>query len=97
MDEPLTHESFAPYAGKRFSFAGHHVTLTLASVTASPQFAMPGAERVPFSLVFHGPVGDILPEGHYEASIEDGPAVAFHIMPIHTATPGRQEYQAVFN
>lgn len=97
MDERLTHDFFAPYVGKRLSFEGHHVTLTLASVTANPQFAMPGSSVVPYNLTFHGPAGDVLPEGHYRATIEDGPEVMFHIMPTHTTTPDRQDYQVVFN
>jgi hypothetical protein len=97
MDEPPTHALFAPFVGKRFSFEVHHVTLVLASVNTAPQFAAPGSKRIPFTLLFHGPVGDILPEGQYQVAIEDGPSVAFHIMPIHTPTPGRQDYQAVFN
>jgi hypothetical protein len=97
MDEALAHEHFAPYVGRRFSFEGHHVTLTLASVTANPQFAIPGSPKVPFTLIFHGPAGDILPEGYYRTTIEDGPVMAFHIMPIHTPAPGQQDYQAVFS
>jgi hypothetical protein len=61
------------------------------------QSAMPGASRAPFTLRFHGPVGDILPEGLYRTVIEDGPSLEIYIMPIHTVAPGRQDYQAVFN
>jgi hypothetical protein len=97
MDEPLTNDLFVPYIGRRFSFAGQPVALRLGAVNANPTLAMPGATRAPFILVLHGPAGDILPEGHYQATIEDGPTVAFHIMPIHTPVPGRQDYQVVFN
>jgi len=97
MDQPLTHEFFAPYTGRTVSFQGSHVVLTLASVTAIPKFAMPGTTRVPFSMIFHGPVGDIMPEGHYLATIADGPEAEFYIQPIHTMARDRQDYEAVFN
>ena len=97
MDQPLTHEFFAPYVGRTFSFQGSHVVLTLASVIANPQYAMPGAANVPFSLNFHGPAGDILPEGFYKVSIADGPEAEFYILPVHTVARDRQDYQAAFN
>jgi hypothetical protein len=97
MDQPLTHEFFEPFVGRTFSFQGSHVALTLASVAANPQFAIPGIPRVPFSLIFHGPAGDILPEGDYRATIADGPEVEFHILPIHTVARDRQDYQVAFN
>lgn len=97
MDEPLHHEDFAPYVGRRFGFAEQHVVLKLATITPAPHAAMPGTTRTPFILVFHGPVGDILPEGLHRAQVEDGPALEFYVMPIHTVVAGRQDYQAVFN
>jgi hypothetical protein len=97
MDQPLTHEFFAPYVGRTVSFQGSHVVLTLISVTADPQFAMPGSTRVPFSMIFHGPVGDILPGGNYRAAIVDGPEASFYIEPVRTVGTDRQDYQVVFN
>jgi len=97
MDDRLTHDQFAPYTGQQFSFHGHHLTLTLASVTANPQFALPGSPHVPFTLIFHGPAGDILPEGLYRTQVQDGPATDLYLMPIHTIERDRQAYQAVFN
>ena len=97
MDEQPTHEDFSPHLGKRFDFVGHHLTLLLRSVEPQPQFAAPNATRVPFTLVFEGPAGDILPEGSYQAAAQDGPAFEMYIAPIHTPIPGHQDYQAVFN
>jgi hypothetical protein len=91
------HEDFAPYAGKAFSFPGRTVTLVLADIKTMPRAAVPGADRVPFSLIFQGPAGDVLPEGLYTAAIEAGPQVDLYIMPVHTPAAGRQDYQAVFN
>lgn len=102
MAEQLRHEDFAPHVGKQFRFEGWHGALHLTAVSLHDRAAVPGAAapdaaRTPFILLFHGPVGDILPEGLYRASVEDGPTFEFYIMPIHTIAPGRQEYQAVFN
>jgi hypothetical protein len=97
MDEPLTHDHFVPHVGKRFSFEGHSLTLFLTSVDARPHHAGAGASRIPFTLAFEGPAGNILPAGHYRASVHNGPIFELHIMPIHTHVPDRQDYQAVFN
>ena len=97
MVEPLRDADFAPHVGKQFRFAGVPVTLRLASIDVRPGGAMPGAARAPFTLIFHGPVGEILPEGLHRAEIQDGPTLEFYLMPIHTVAAGRQEYQAVFN
>jgi hypothetical protein len=97
MDEPLTHEHFSPYLGKRFGFEGHHLTLLLRSIDPQPQFAAPGGSRVPFTLIFEGPAGDILPAGHYRTGVPDGPVFEMYVSPIHTPAQGHQDYQAVFN
>jgi hypothetical protein len=97
MDEPLTHQQFAPYVGQRFRFEGHHLTLLLRSAETQPLFAAPNAARVPFTLIFEGPAGDILPAGPYRTAVEDGSVFEFHISPIHTPAGDRQDYQAVFN
>jgi hypothetical protein len=97
MDEPLTHEHFSPYLGKRFGLEGHHLTLLLRSADPQPHFAAPDASRVPFTLIFEGPSGDILPAGQYRAAVQDGPVFELHVNPIHTPARGHQDYQAVFN
>jgi len=97
MENQPTHEDFSPLIGKRFSIAGHHVTLLLRSVDLQPQFAAPGTTRVPFTLVFEGPAGDILPSDFHRATVQDGPAFALHVAPIHTPAADHQDYQAVFN
>ncbi len=97
MREPLQHQDFAPHVGKQFAFEGQHPTLHLAAIDVAPHAAVAGSVRAPFTLIFHGPAGDILPEGLHRAAVEDGSILEFYIMPIHTVTAGRQEYQAVFN
>jgi hypothetical protein len=97
MAEQLRHEDFAPHLGKQFRFEGWDFALCLVTIDVHHRAAAPGETRTPFTLLFHGPAGDVLPEGLYQADIEGGPTLEFYIMPIHTVAPGRQEYQAVFN
>jgi hypothetical protein len=98
MVEVLRHEIFAPHINKTVQFRGWHGALRLASVTLAPdQNNAPTNTRPAFTVIFHGPRQDILPEGFYTADIEDGPSLEFYISPIHTPAPDRQEYQAVFN
>lgn len=94
MAGQLRNEDFAPHVGKQFRPEGWHSALRLATIEVQRQST---AGRAPFTLIFHGPAGEVLPEGLYRTEIEDGPAFEIYIMPIHTVAPGRQEYQAVFN
>ena len=96
--------ALAPLAGARRAevaiigagYTGLSAALHLAAVNLHAH-AAPDATRASFTVLFHGPIGDVLPEGLYRADIENGPTLEFYIMPIHTVAPGRQEYQAVFN
>jgi hypothetical protein len=98
MVEVLRLEHFAPHVNKSVRFRGWHGTLRIASVMSIQERPnAPGVTRPPFTVLFHGPRQDILPEGMYTADIEDGPSLEFYISPIHTPAPDRQEYQAVFN
>jgi hypothetical protein len=91
------HQDFAPFIGKRFECENQHVVLQLVSIDVKPPYFIAESERTPFLLIFHGPAGEVLPEGMFRAHIEDGPVTDIYLMPIHTVVPGRQEYQAVFN
>lgn len=91
------HQDFAPFVGKRFEFDGQRVVLHLAAVDVRQPNPRAESDRTPFTLIFHGSVGDVLPEGLYRAHI-DGDAVAdLYVMPIHTPERDRQAFQAVFN
>jgi hypothetical protein len=91
------HQDFAPFVGRQFGFEGQRIVLHLAKVQLGAPYTIAGTQRTPFTLIFHGPAGDVLPEGMVRTHIEDGPQAEFYIMPIHTIEPGRQDYQAVFN
>jgi hypothetical protein len=90
MVETLCHEDFAPHVSKLFRFLGWHGALRLTDIQH-------GAAQRPFTLLFQGPPGDILPEGLYTGIVDDGVRLEFYIMPIHTPAADRQDYQAVFN
>lgn len=95
MAASLTHSDFQQHVGKVFRFAGSHVALRLTKVEVREPY--PGIDRIPFSAIFEGPPGDILPEGLYQAGIEGGGELEFYIIPVHTPQRDRQDYQAVFS
>ena len=97
MIEVLRHEDFAPHVDKMFRFVGWHGALRLARIETPRRMDGPVQARPPFTLIFAGAPGDILPEGLYTASVDGQPNIEFYIMPIHTPAADRQEYQAVFN
>ena len=95
MAELLTAERFQPYSGQTLRVRDGRHALTLASIDAgAPQ---PGWERAPFNLIFQGPPDDLLPEGFYVLEADGGDVFDLYLIPIHTAAPGRQDYQAAFN
>ena len=73
---------------------GRHA-LELTRVERLAGAGLPG--RQPFTLIFRGPPGTVLPEGHHRFELAGGQFTTFHIMPIHTPVRDRQDYQAVFN
>ncbi len=90
----LTHHDFEPHVGKAFHFAGQPIALRLDRLERHRRIA--GIERQPFSLTFHGPAGQVMPEGPYQAQPDGGEAHEIYIIPIHTPARDRQDYQAVF-
>jgi len=89
------HEDFIPHLNKLFRFQGRQLRLATVDVGDPPN--LPPESRKPFSLIFHGSRGDVMPEGLYEAEAEDGARFELYVIPIHTPAPDRQDYQAVFN
>jgi hypothetical protein len=77
---------------------GRH-SLTLAEVDARvlSEAELKMFPRQPFSLIFKGPPADLLPEGLHTLEVEGGDTFAIYVIPIHTPTRHRQDYQAVFN
>jgi len=94
MAESLTAEHFRPHEQKIFRVKGGRHALKLSQIE---MFDMKSGERQAFNLIFTGPPGDVLGEGLYTLEVENGPAFELYVMPIHTPTPGQQNYQALFN
>jgi hypothetical protein len=94
----LSADTFAPHVGASFQIEGGRHALSLSEVErleAQPGHA-PGF--APFVLIFSGPAGDVVAEGMHTITREDGSAAYdLYLIPVHTPTPGRQDYQAVFN
>jgi hypothetical protein len=96
-EPPLTAETFAPYEGAAFRFAGWDGSLVLAAIRRPAIAGWPAHLRPPFSLIFHGLRQPVLPEATHRAQAPDGRQFHFHIQPIHTVAADRQDYQAAFN
>ena len=99
MSEFLIIDHFQPHVGKIFRFKGTRYAMPLHRIQTNPgEEVPPGMKRKPFILIFRAPKEpEHMPEGRYECEVEDGPAYWIYVMPIMTAQPDLQEYQAVFN
>lgn len=96
----LTLEDFKPHLEKTFKVRDGRHALALVEITEHPvtEADKPKVNRLPFTLVFRGPPGDLLPTGMFTFDVEGGEAsYELYVMPIHTPFPGRQDYQASFN
>jgi hypothetical protein len=96
-DRTLSADDFARYIGKGFTPGGQDRRLTLESIDRRIFAGTEGMRRAPFTLLFSGARGDVLPEGLYEFVMGDGTDFALFISPIQTFDSERQDYQAVFN
>ena len=107
--ETLTAEDFRLHQGTKFRMttekresgpAGHsEIELTDISENSS---APPGASRTPFSVVFHGPLEPVLPQGIYRLEHEQFGTLELFLVPIgpNEVAPGQaptaMRYEAVF-
>lgn len=96
MTDMPTAETFAPHVGKSFQPHGWHGSLMLVSIDSRKRPGWDEQPVVPFSLLWRGPRGDVLPEGFHTYDVEGGPECAFYITPIHTPAKTHQDYQAAF-
>src|SRR3954468_1357354 len=99
MSELFSPEHFLPHVEKIFRVQGSHHVLTLARVETRrrEEWELEMGDRDPFNLIFRGPAGDVLREGLYTLAVEDGPSFELYVIPIHTPSRDRQNYQAAFN
>lgn len=98
MAEDLNPEHFTPHVGKVFRVEGTRHALTLARVEQpDPDTRSEAGYRQPFTLIFRGPPGDVLPEGMHHLATGEGVAFTLYVIPTHTPARDRQDYQAAFN
>ncbi|MGH3186448.1 MAG: DUF6916 family protein [Streptosporangiaceae bacterium] len=104
--QTLTAEDFRGHQGTRFrlteSSSGASVDAVLAEVTEHA-VGTPGTFRTPFSVLFHGPLQPVLPQGTYRVEHEQFGALELFIVPVgpeEPAEPGQaptaMRYEAVF-
>lgn len=104
--EELTAEYFRDKRGTRFHLAGHGAPeafeVELAEITEFPA-APAGTSRTPFSVLFHGPLEPVLPQGIYHLEHEQFRLPGLFIVPIGPANPAEpgqaatsMQYEAVF-
>jgi len=94
MSEQLTAQHFLPHVNKIFRVRDGRHALTLSRVET---MRAGGGPREQFNLIFTGPPRDVLAEGLYTLDVDDGPHFELYVIPVHTPTLDRQDYQAAFN
>jgi uncharacterized protein DUF6916 len=108
--ETLTAAEFRASHGARFRLTGSPAEdgvpasfeAELADVTEYPAGAA-GTFRAPFSVVFHGPLEPVMPQGIYRVEHEQFGALELFIVPLgpnvprdRGAAPAVMRYEAVF-
>ena len=99
MAEQLTPQHFLPHVQKVFRIEGgqHALTLTRVEQRRLEDHETEVGLREPFNLIFRGPPGDVLAQGLYAVTVEDGSSFELYVMPIYTPMREHQNYQASFN
>lgn len=99
MTENFAPEHFLPHVDKPVQVEGwpHTLTLTAVDMRRREDWEKKIMPRQPFTVLFRGPPGAVLPEGFHAFQIEGGPSFKLYVMPVHTPQRDRQDYQAVFN
>jgi hypothetical protein len=104
--QTLTAGDFRPHQGTRFRLTGGSppgsVETELVEVTEHGTSA-PGSFRAPFSVLFHGPLEPVLPQGIYRLEHEQLGTLELFIVPVgpdEPRVPGQaptaMRYEAVF-
>lgn len=104
--QTLTAEDFRPLRGTRFRLtsraAGVSVDTELAEVTEHPGGAG-GTLRAPFSVLFHGPLQPVLPQGMYRVEHHELGTLELFVVPVGPgeppapgSVPAAMRYEVVF-
>lgn len=108
MLETFTVETFRTHAQSKFTIevADQAMELELADVNELGKEPIPlppqesdkrAVERIPFSLIFHGPAQPCLPQRIYPFTHEKMGSFSMFIVPIGPNPDGNMQYEAVFN
>jgi hypothetical protein len=104
MDEPLTSNFFAPHVGETFEVApaeGEAFEALLASCDETTygerEQWLASIDRVPFSLVFHAPGGELLPQQTFTVRHAQLGEMAIFLVPLGPQQDGAMVYEAVFS
>ena len=93
MTDTPTAATFTPYVGLTVSLPnGQQLTLE-----AIDQHDAPAGMRAPFSLLLRGPATPVVPEGMHRLVFDGGASFELYLIPVHTPSRDRQDYQIVFN
>ena len=95
--EQLAHETFLPLVDSTFAVGDPGSTalgLRLAA-TGSAGAGLPG-RREPFSLIFHGPLRPLLPQGIHRLLHPELGEIAIFLVPVGPVGQAMQ-YQAIFS
>jgi len=95
MLEDFTLATFADRLGDTFRVGEGAGVLDLELVEVSAGVAREGAARVPFAIVFRGPLEPVLPQQIYRFEHDELGAFNLFIVPIGPGEAGMQ-YEAVF-
>ncbi len=96
MTGSINAETFKPYVGQPASLS-NGPNLTLAAVTPHRSRSADAPPGATFSLLLSGPPAPVAPEGMHRLTFEDGASFDLYLIPIHTPSRDRQDYQIVFN
>jgi hypothetical protein len=95
MVEVVNADIFTPHIGKAVLLPdGQRLTLAAVGRRGSD---VPGAPRAAFTLILRAAAAPIVPEGLHRLTLEDGASFDLYLIPIHTPSRDRQDYQIVFN
>jgi Domain of unknown function (DUF6916) len=94
MSDAPSAEIFTPHVGKAVSLPDGQ-KLTLVAVDERDAHS-PTAPRS-FSLLLRGAPAPIVPEGMHRLSFDGGASFDLYLIPVHTPSRDRQDYQIVFN
>ena len=102
--KPLTSAAFEPHVGERFELVtatgeSFEVTLTSCAETSygSPEQWLEQIDRVPFSLVFHAPGGELAPQQTFTVRHPQLGELEIFLVPLGPDRERGMTYEAVFS